>query len=262
MRYGVLSDVHGNLHALAAVLVALAEHDVDLNLCAGDLVGYGPHPDECVALLAGAGVICVAGNHDRMAVGQLGERHAGVLARDTLAWTRQTMSARTRGFLEGLPGAALVEDVMVAHGSPDDVEEYVRDPERAGELLSGLPPDASFLVLGHTHHQWAVGSRRGTVLSRSTGVVELPAEERHLLNPGSVGQSRDGDALARYLVLDTTVGTADFRAVPYDVAGSDAALRQAGLPVRALNSTNHSVRELARGARRRVRARVGRSAVG
>jgi hypothetical protein len=76
-----------------------------------------------------------------------------------------------------------------------------------------------------------------------------------------VGQSRDGDALARYLVLDTTVGAADFRTVPYDVAGSDAALRQAGLPVRGLNCTNHSVRELARGARRRVRARVGRSAV-
>ncbi|MGB8650855.1 MAG: metallophosphoesterase family protein, partial [Mycobacteriales bacterium] len=249
MRFGVLSDVHGNLHALRAVVAALDGHGVDGYLCTGDLVGYGPHPDACVELVAELGAHCVAGNHDLHAVGALDDGRAGVLARQTLAWTREVMSGATRAFLAALPLTRTVDGLLLAHGSPTDPQEYVRTEERAWQVLDDVTePRVQGVLLGHTHHQWAVvAARPGELLRRRTGRVDLPAGARYLLNPGSVGQSRDGDTLARYLVLDTAARSAAFHAVGYDIAGCRAALRRAGLPVRGIDATDRSLRELARG---------------
>ncbi len=252
MRYAVLSDVHANLTALTAVLEAL--DDVDAYLCTGDLVGYGPSPNECVELLAAIGAVCVAGNHDLIAVGALDETQSGLLARQTLAWTRRVMTPAARAYLQALPRTTTVAELLLAHGSPEDPEEYVLRPERAVEILAKVEdPQVTTVLLGHTHHQWVVGAAEGVLLHRRTGRVDLVQGQRYLLNAGSVGQSRDGDALARFLVLDTTERTAEMKAVEYDVRASSAALRAAGLPVRALHATDHSPRELALGARRRLR---------
>lgn len=257
MRYGVLSDVHANLHALERVVAALEWHGVDAYLCTGDLVGYGPHPNECIALVERLGALCVAGNHDLIAVGALDQDRAGQLARQSLGWTRQVLRPEARAFLEGLPRTRTVEGWLLAHGSPDDPQEYVRTPERAGELLRAAGAAAPRgIVLGHTHHQWAVAEHDGELLRRRTGRLALRPDRRHLLNAGSVGQSRDGDTQARFLVLDTTARVAEFHSVSYDVAGCAEALRQAGLPVRAVDITDHSLGELAKGARRRA-ARLG-----
>lgn len=258
MRYAVLSDVHANLHALRAVVLALEEHAVDAVLCAGDVVGYGPHPNECIDVLVGLDARCVAGNHDLMALGVLDEERSGVLARQVLAWTREVLTPRSRTFLGGLPRTLLLQDLLLAHGSPGNPEEYVRDPVRALEVLSETQAGVALVVVGHTHHQWVVGTGVGEVLRRTTGTRPLLPGHRYLLNPGSVGQSRDADGLARFMVLDRRAGRVELLAVPYDVQASAAALRGAGLPVRALHARHRSLRESALGVQRRMASRTGR----
>ena len=159
MRFALLSDVHANLGALQEVLESLRYHEVDRVLVAGDLVGYGPQPNECVAALADIGAECVAGNHDLFVLDRLPPTRFPSLARRSAALTRSMLSAEVRDFLMRLPLLRQVEGVLMAHGSLDDPEEYVLEQGRAAQLLARLPheaPGADTLVLGHTHRQWCV----------------------------------------------------------------------------------------------------------
>lgn len=266
MRIGLLSDVHANLPALRAAIARLRGEGVDAFLCAGDLVGYGPHPDECVETIAELGATCVAGNHDLMLVGALPDARAGRLARRTLAWTREVVRPDVRVHLAALPRTASVAGVDLAHGSPVDPQEYVRSEARAAELLAGLPP-GRVLVLGHTHHPWLYGAR---TLFPSPGAAPgsaefaLPRHERQLVNPGSVGQSRERERvpLARFALLDLDHARVRFFAEPYDAAATRAALRARRLPPDALHVRPGPVATAARRARRllhaiRVRPRPG-----
>jgi predicted phosphodiesterase len=249
MRYGVISDVHGNLHALEAVLARLEAAGVDRIVCAGDLVGYGPRPNECVARIASleAPALVVAGNHDLMAVGRLPSDGLGPLPRQTLEWTWGVLDRETREYLEALPATAATEDgVAAAHGSLEDPAEYVLDAAAARDQLRRLAehhPEARVLVLGHTHQPLACGPEAEL---EARGEVELDAGAGPwLLNAGSVGQSRERQPLARGLVLDAGAGVAGFVAVDYDVAATKRELRAAGLPERACH--------LAPGRRSRLR---------
>jgi predicted phosphodiesterase len=259
MRYGVISDVHANLHALEAVRSLLEAESVDAYLCAGDLVGYGPLPNECVTEVTALPGLCVAGNHDLIALGRLSADQCVPLARQTLAWTARRLSDEARAALAALPRYGAAEGTVVAHGALDDPQRYIRTPADVAGQLRGLGerfPDAGVLVLGHTHEAVAVEERRGELLRGAEGTVHLAPGERYLLNPGSVGQSRDRRALARVLVLDLERREASFRAVPYDVAGCRAALRRAGLPLWSC----HVSPSLAARVRRRVGGAVGASA--
>lgn len=218
MRLGLLSDVHANLAALEAVLARLDEERVDGLLCAGDLVGYGPQPDACVAALAAAGVRSVAGNHDLIALGQLGLERTDALARTTLEWTRTALAPASREALRALPGLRDEGDVVVAHGALGDPQRYVRAPVEEVEQLERLRrehPAAQVLVLGHTH----VARVHGTL-----------GEGPVLVNPGSVGQARERRARARCAVLDLGRGTVELLALRYDVARTRRELVAAGLP--------------------------------
>jgi predicted phosphodiesterase len=232
MRFGVISDVHANLHALEAALAFLSAHEVDGYLCGGDLVGYGPMPNECVRRVCDLPATTVAGNHDLIALGVLGDERCDQRARESLRWTRAVLQDDTRALLSALPREVYVEGVAVHHGSPTDVQEYVRSEAQAQAALNEVAPrrpDAPILVLGHTHHAMAVGRQRGTLLRGGTGTVRLTPGERILLNPGSVGQSRTRDARARVMVLDLADRSAAFHAVAYDTAGCREALRERGL---------------------------------
>src|SRR4051812_47570828 len=143
MRCGVVADIHANLHALEAVLAALGRAGVERYLCAGDLVGYGPRPNECVARVAGLDAVTVAGNHDLIALGRLDSSGLGPLPARTLEWTVDALDDASRRFLESLPLRASVDGVVIAHGSLDDPSEYVRD---CG-VLAGLDADARGLIL-------------------------------------------------------------------------------------------------------------------
>ena len=231
MRLGVISDVHANLDALEAVLARLDAEGVDRWLCPGDLVGYGPHPDACVERVLGLpGIACVAGNHDLIALGQLSDARCVPLARQTLAWTRGALAPSTVERLAALPLEARIGPVLMTHGALGDPAVYTERGRAARAQLAALPADAELLLLGHTHRALAVREGGRTLLHERDGRVVLQPGRRHLLNPGSVGQSRDRSPLARAMVLDLDRREAHFVAVEYDVGACRAALRARGLP--------------------------------
>ena len=253
MRYGVLSDVHGNLHALQAVVADLREHGVDRWLCTGDVIGYGPFPNECVDLLASLGATVVAGNHELIVLGALPGRSSPRACRSH-AWTRDLLRDDVREHLARLPRRTQVDDALVlAHGSLDDAEEYVATPAQADAQLAELArqyPQAHVLLLGHTHRQQVHSDVLGPLALRPA-TLALAAGHRHLVNAGSVGQSRQWEVLPRAAaaVVDLEARTLVLRRCPYDLAGAVLALRRSGLPYRSL----HSPPRLVAGLRRRLR---------
>lgn len=234
MRYALIADVHANLPALESVLEAVSRERVDGVLCAGDLVGYGPFPNECVELLRRTTSACVAGNHDLIAVGRLSPDRCIALARCSLEWTRRTLSDDARAYLESLPLRTRVGAIAIAHGSLDDPQEYVRTERQA--RAQRLGDGVRVLVLGHTHRRalWTFG---GSVV----------------VNPGAVGQSREFRARARFAVVDGA--HVSFRSVEYDVSRCRNALRERGLPESA-HHLRPTVRRAGRAVRRRMFAAV------
>ena len=238
MRYGVVSDIHGNLLALDAVLRAFAQIGTQEILCAGDIVGYGAQPNECVERLAGMGAVAVAGNHDLFAVDRLQARAPRLVSAST-EWTRRVLSRDSVAYLEGLPLQASVPGITLAHGSLDHPLEYVGREDTAGaqlSLLSAAQPQASVLILGHTHRAMAYAGGRMIAQPRRCGVLDLPPGPA-LLNPGSVGQSRQVECppRARALVLDWPPGRALFLAIRYDTGAARRILRDYGLPTSGIH---------------------------
>jgi predicted phosphodiesterase len=264
VRYGVISDVHGNLPALDAVVTALRHIGVDAYACAGDLVGYGPEPNECVEAIRGLGATTVAGNHDLIAVGALSEDRCERLARESLRWTRAALDDRTRDYLTRLPRhEKLPGGVVIAHGSLEDPQQYVLSVhETAVELgqLAEAHPESQILVVGHTHRPLACDGHAARQLVRGAP-VRLDADRRWLLNPGAVGQSREARLRARFMVLDLESREATFYAVSYDARRVRGLLRQAGLPTRSIHLPPWRPKALLRPASRAARrwqARVRR----
>jgi putative phosphoesterase len=259
-RIGLLSDVHANLPALQEALRIIDRIGVDEILVAGDLVGYGAQPNQCVEALQEVGARCVAGNHDLFVLDRLPDTRFPPLARRSAEITRRLLSMDAREYLDALPLRWASGNVLMTHGSLDGPEEYVTERARARELLARLPseaPGADTLVLGHTHTQWCVSvdqesmRARGTVLLSSRG---------WLVNPGSVGQSRQREPRprARFAVLDTDARSVKFFRVEYDVEVSREALHRLGLPDRCLHAPPR-LRDVARqSTRRAVRRVVGR----
>ena len=251
MRYALLADVHGNLAALQAVLAEVRRRGVDGYLVAGDLVGYGPEPNACVELVAGLGAVCVAGNHDLIALDRLSDERCIELARASLRWTRDVLRDDTRAYLARLGlRAEAPGGVVIAHGSLDDPQCYV-DSAVAGmgqlRRLAAERPGARALVLGHTHVPLActLAGRH-----RPRRAFALPREGPALLNPGAVGQSRDLRARARFAILDLERGSVTFDAIPYDVEACHAALSRAGLAPSSCHLRPSPARAFARLLRR------------
>ena len=265
MRYGVISDVHANLPALEAVVADLERAHVDAYACAGDLVGYGPQPNECVEAIQKLGIASVAGNHDLIAIGALSEDRCERLARESLRWTRAVLDDGARDYLARLPRRLELEGgVLVTHGSLDDPQEYVLRVDQAAEQLARLAeerPGARILVVGHTHRAYATDG--ATTAPRLGGgrCVSLEGPGRWLLNPGPVGQSRERVVRARYMVLDLDRRTATFHDVRYDVRRSRALLREQQLPTRSVHLAPWRLKALLRPAiraTRRAQARLRR----
>lgn len=232
VRVAVVSDIHGNLHALEAVLEAIADEAPDAVWCLGDLVGYGPRPNRCCTIVAERADVCLVGNHDLAVTGRL---DLGVFTQDAAVsarWTARVLEEGPRRFLDSLEPQAVVGEAGLYHASPrDPVWEYILSPEAALAAFAATP--WPLLLVGHSHVALAL-RLRGTELEGgvASGGTELAfAEgERWLLNPGSVGQPRDGDPRAAYLMLDLNRGRASFRRVSYPIARTQAEMRERGLP--------------------------------
>jgi diadenosine tetraphosphatase ApaH/serine/threonine PP2A family protein phosphatase len=231
MLVAVVSDVHSNLHALEAVLAALERDSPAAIWCLGDVVGYGPRPDECCRIVEERTSLCLAGNHDLGVRGDVPLDEFSPAAVAAALWTRGVLGDRSRAFLERLVPTATRDGVELYHASPrDPLWEYVITDETAGAALEATA--APVVLVGHSHVPLAVtgdGDRvtGGHVLAGTD--VEL-AGRRWLLNPGSVGQPRDGDPRASYLLLDLAAERASFRRVDYPIAETQAEITTAGLP--------------------------------
>ena len=230
MRVAVLSDVHGNLYALEAVLREVDAGRFDELWFLGDLVGYGPKPNECTALLQERATICLAGNHDLVVLGKI---ELDAFAGDAAAaarWTQTVLDETSRAFLDSLGTSAAAPDAQLVHGSPrDPVWEYVLT-DAAAEAAFALT-EAPLLLVGHSHVALEISDGddlRGEQAPAGT-TLEL-GRLRRLLNPGSVGQPRDGDARAAWLEIDKAAGRATFRRTDYPVERTQSEMRAVGLP--------------------------------
>ena len=230
MRVAVLSDVHSNLHALEAVLSEVDAAGVDEVWCLGDLVGYGPRPNECVTLLRERTSVCLAGNHDLVVLGKIPLLAFAGEAAAAAAWTQGVLDDESRAALAPLEPRAKRNGVALYHGSArDPVWEYVLSPD-VGRATLELA-DEPLVLVGHSHVALEIsdGDRiRGDKAPAGTR-LEL-GEVRRVLNPGSVGQPRDGDPRAAWLEIDDAAGWATFRRTDYPVERTQAEMREAGLP--------------------------------
>lgn len=231
VRIAVVSDIHGNLVALDAVLARIGSVDALWHL--GDVVGYGPEPDGVVERLATLGALGVRGNHDAAASGGTEIEWFNPDARAAMEWTRSAIAETTRAWLAALPLRRIESGFTLVHGSPrDPIWEYVTSAALARAGLSAI--STAHGLHGHTHVPIAfteVDGRMRTLAPRAGNTVAL-GEGRMLLNPGSVGQPRDGDPRASYLVIDLEAATATWGRTAYDVEAVGATMRAAGLPIR------------------------------
>jgi predicted phosphodiesterase len=238
MRLAVLSDVHANLPALEAVLRDLEGLQVDRVVCLGDLVGYNAQPNECLDRLRHRVDVCVAGNHDREALGLPVAGYTNRQAKLTLDWTARSLSAENASYLRSLPNIAVHESFVAVHGcflNPDHYYGYVTSsmlPDNL-EVIAQRDDLPKLAFCGHTHQPLLACLEGSQVREVPLGEARASwhASSRVVLvNPGSVGQPRDRDPRASYAVVDTTQREVLLRRVPYDIQATMAAIEAAGLP--------------------------------
>ena len=232
MRIALLSDVHGNLPAFEAVLGDVEERGVEEVWCLGDLVGYGAQPDGCVQLARDRCDLSLAGNHDLVVTGEIPisdfSRDAAAAAR----WTQETISGEAMSYLKRLVPADPEREPALYHASPrDPVWEYVLSTWQADECMEAMQPRVG--AVGHSHVAlWFRRDGEGQVdgSQAEDGLEQDLGEGEWLLNPGAVGQPRDGDPRAAWLLLDTEAWSAEWRRVEYAIERAASAIEDAGLP--------------------------------
>ncbi len=242
MRVAVISDIHSNLHALEAVLADIEGEGPDEIWCLGDLVGYGPRPNECVDLTRGRAQLSLCGNHDLAVLGSIDVAEFTGDAAAAALWTRQVLGGEEAAWLRTLTPHAVRPGVELFHGSPRDaVWDYVLSEQVA--LISILETEAPVVLVGHSHVAlglgWDGASLTGGLAPAGTE-VDL-TERRWLLNPGSVGQPRDGDPRAAWLLIDMAAGRAAFRRIDYPIDVTQAEIREHGLPAALAARLAHGV---------------------
>lgn len=229
-RHLVMADVHSNLEALDAVLRdASLVGGFDDVWVAGDIVGYGPFPSECISQLRQVSALCVSGNHDLGAVGCLSLSWFSEEASQACMWTTEHICSEERDFLVALPDSVNLGQLLMVHGSPrDPTREYVTSVREANALAAYC--DARHCLVGHTHCPAAFALDAPVAYPALDGAVVSLIGERLVLNPGAVGQPRDGDPRAAYGVLDDVSLTFEFHRVEYDVSATSSEVLRAGLP--------------------------------
>ena len=236
MRLAVIADIHSNREALDSVLARIDQEGVEAILNLGDLVGYNASPNECLELLHGRNVWSLAGNHDLALLDPERAQYFNIIAYEALMWCRQQIRPEFLEFLQSLP--LLREQpgsFLACHGTPASVDTYIAYHFQGKRVLKDLFKRAGLRVcfFGHTHRR-ALWYRdiRGKVALRQIAptTMQLSREEHYLINPGSVGQPRDGNPEAAYAIFDDEEFSIRFKSAPYDVSGAQRRILAAGLP--------------------------------
>lgn len=236
MRHLILSDIHANLTALDAALHA-AKNRWEKAVCLGDVVGYGPDPNEVIDRVRSLNALTIRGNHDKAGSGLANAEDFNPIARAVALWTREQLRPENREYLEKLPvGPAEVDGFSIVHGAFRDEDEYVFAPAQALDgLLEATSPVTFF---GHTHLQGGFTLRddRVGILhfkpegSEQFSTLQIEDGTTYLLNPGSIGQPRDGDVRAAFAIADLDRKAVEFWRVAYDIEGVQQRMSKAGLP--------------------------------
>jgi diadenosine tetraphosphatase ApaH/serine/threonine PP2A family protein phosphatase len=241
MRILIISDIHANLTAFETVL-ADAKNEWEYVWCLGDVVGYGPDPNECVELLRSMPHLCLAGNHDWAALSRLDIRTFNPDARKAVDWTRETLTSENTAYLEALPTTFVIGNYTLAHGSPrEPVWEYILEPLIAALNFSHF--ETPYCLVGHTH-QPIIYEMMG-----DDGDTEAVAPvynkqrvlngHRQIINPGSVGQPRDANPDAAYAILDVEKNSFEHRRVAYDIGAVQERMRVNDMPERLIARLEH-----------------------
>lgn len=236
LRYLILSDIHANITAFDTVLGAV-RGKWDKAVCLGDLVGYGPDPNEVVERVRELDALTIRGNHDKAVTGLANPEEFNPVAHAAVLWTREQLRPENFEYLEKLPmGPIQAGAFSMVHGAVHDEDEYVFAPEQAADGLLDAPTPVVFF--GHTHIQGGftlrghdVGSQQTRpILPESTLTLSLAKGTSYLLNPGSIGQPRDGDTRAAFAIADLENQSVEFWRLPYDVQDVQRRMAEAGLP--------------------------------
>src|ERR1700677_2870201 len=236
MRYLILSDIHSNLTALDAVIAATKGRWQEA-VCLGDLVGYGPDPNGVIDRIRELGAVTIRGNHDKAIAGLMEGEEFNPIAQFAVQWSREQLRPENRKYLVELPkGPHSIEEFSIVHGAVHDEDEYVVSPALALDGLLSAPTALTFF--GHTHIQGGFTFRDDAigVLHMKTAAgnqfasLNLEQGSRYLLNPGSIGQPRDGDPRAAFAIFDSEKSLVEFWRVPYDIDAVQQQMTQKGLP--------------------------------
>ncbi|MGA2509379.1 MAG: metallophosphoesterase family protein [Candidatus Acidiferrales bacterium] len=236
MRYLILSDIHANITAFETVLEA-AEGRWDKAVCLGDLVGYGPDPNEVIDRVRELPAVTIRGNHDKAVTGLANPEEFNPLAQNAVLWTREQLRPENFDYLVNLPkGPVPAGAFSIIHGALHDEDEYVFAPEQALTGLLDAPTPVVFF--GHTHIQGGF-TLRGEEMAilhskpatdKRSSVLTVEPDVVYLLNPGSIGQPRDGDPRAAFAIADLENQRVEFWRLPYDIQSVQQRMAQAGLP--------------------------------
>lgn len=232
MRYAIITDVHANLEALTEVLSAISNFRVDRIFSLGDQVGYNANPNECVEILRERDIPCLMGNHDSRAAGLKEPLDFNPLAEKAILWTREQLKEENKFFLKRLPEKLLIdESFLLVHGSITDPDYYIfsfSDVLTNFNLMVGK--DIKICFFGHTHVRKSYCFKEGTVTEIREKNFLLDPSSYYLINPGSVGQPRDGDPRASFLVFDTEKREISLFRVAYDIETAAKKILQQELP--------------------------------
>lgn len=230
MRYAIFSDVHANLEALDAVLKGIREAKPDCVLFVGDAVGYGPDPNACMERIFEAADKIVAGNHDLAVVGQADIAPLNPFAREAILWTRSVLTEDSRDRILAMPLTAKDEDIYLVHASPDRPEawSYIFSAFDAARQFDFF--DEQICVIGHSHRPAVYGTDGESVWEASDSMLTLDGNCRYIVNAGSVGQPRDRNPDAGYVLYDTDEKRLSIERIPYDLRSTQEKMRAAHLP--------------------------------
>lgn len=230
MKFGVLSDIHGNLEALQAAAAELTRRGIERWVCLGDLVGYGPDPGACIELIRRQADLVLAGNHDHAALGLTDPAWFNPQARAAILWTRSRLTPDEAAYLKDLPVSRSWQGACLAHSSPREPGQwhYILSLEEAQENFPCFPERLCFV--GHSHVPAVFVEEEGEVRCEDSVRGGLETGGRYLINVGSVGQPRDGDPRAAFLIYDSAAEEFELVRIPYDIAATQAKMRRAGLP--------------------------------
>lgn len=215
MRYAIISDIHSNLEAFRSVLGVIDGSSVDNIICLGDIVGYGADPNECVEIIKSRNISSLIGNHDRAACGLTEPAGFNPAARQAALWTRSELTDENKDYLKNLPGEDVLDGFMIVHGAPSDPDKYILSALDAASEFP-LLKNKSLCFFGHTHVSVAYSLSDGRVSASRERVCSIRDGVSYLINPGSVGQPRDRDPRASFVIYDDR-GEAEFRRVEYAV---------------------------------------------